>query len=415
MSQPLEKILSLTDINEITDIISAFLKKPIVIESEQFSLLSYSSYYIDQFDQASQQTIFTKRWPISILEKFMVEGIVEQLKSIPEPFRIKQLQCIGLNQRIVVSTRYKDRIFGYIWVQETGTLLTNSELQFLHEVSFHLGKLLYEKSQLMLRKDQEKDQFYKKIIKKTYQTENQIKWEAANIKVIIPDAFIVNVFTVAQMDEDIFDELNETVRLFTNALNRTTHLFTDQLKIIVIIGCTISDPGRLFESAHELTSSVLSQYKKQIVFAGISNIYSSILQLNKGYAEALEVITAAKFIGTSKQPTYEYRKLGIFRYLETISKHQNETNYINENILILLKKDFESQTNLLKTLEVYLVNNCRLKPTAEQLFIHINTLKYRVKQIVDLTAIDFDDFNTRCQLYIDLQLIDGRYRPNFIE
>lgn len=405
MSQPLEKILSLTDIDGITDMVSAYLKKPIVIESDQFSLLSYSSYYIDQFDQANQQTIFTKRWPISILEKFMDEGIVEQLKSIPKPFRIKQLKSIGLNQRVVVSAKYKEIIFGYIWVQETNTLLTDNELKFLHEVSFHIGKLLYQKNQLKLGKDEEKDQFYKKVIEKTYQTENQIKWEAANIKVIIPDAFIINVFTVAQNDEDIFGELTETARLFANALNRPTHLFTDQLKIIVIIGSTSKDSGRLSESANELTHTVLSQFKKQKVFSGIGNAYSSILQLSKSYTEALEVINAAKYIGSPILVTYEYKKLGVFRYLETIYRHQSETSYINEDILILQKKDLESQTNLLKTLEVFLLNNCRLKPTADQLFIHINTLKYRVKQITDLTAIDFDDFNTRCHLFIDLLLM----------
>ncbi|MBU8880584.1 helix-turn-helix domain-containing protein [Bacillus sp. FJAT-29790] len=405
MSQPLEKIITMTDINEITDMVSAFLKKPIVIESDQFSLLSYSSYYIDQFDQANQQTIFTKRWPIPILEKFMDEGIVEQLKTIPMPFRVNQIIDIGLNPRVVVSAKYKDQIFGYIWVQETDRILTDYEFEFLHNVSFHIGKLLYQKNQLKLKKDEEKDQFYKKIIEKSYLTENQIKWEAANIKVIIPDAFIINVFTVAQIDEDIFEELTETVRLFANALNQPSHLITDQLKIIVIIGSTSQDPSRLSESANELTNTVLSQFKKHTVFAGIGSAYSSILQLSKSYTEALEVITAAKFIGSPKQPTYEYKRLGVFRYLETISRQQSETSYINEDILILQKKDLESQTNLLTTLEVLLLNNCRLKPTAEQLFIHINTLKYRIKQITDLTAIDLEDFNTRCQLYIDLQLM----------
>lgn len=405
MSQPLEKILTMTDIDVITDILCTYLKKPIVIESDQFSLLSYSSFYIDQFDQANQQTIFTKRWPISILEKFMDEGIVEQLKSIPKPFRVKQLQSIGLNQRVVVSAKHQEIIFGYIWVQETNGLLTDDELQFLHEVSFHIGKLLYQKNQLRLSKDKEIDQFYKKIIEKTYQSENQIKWEAANMKIIIPDAFIINVFTVDPIDEVIFGDLTETVRLFANALNQPTHLFTDQLKIIVIIGSKSQNPRRLSESANELAHTVLSQFKTQKVFSGIGNAYSSTLQLSKSYAEALEVIKAAKFIGSPKLFTYEYKKLGIFRYLETIYQHQSETSYFNEDLLILQKKDLESQTNLLKTLDIFLLNNCRLKPTADQLFIHINTLKYRIKQITDLTAIDFDDFNTRCQLFIDLQLM----------
>ncbi|MDQ7861851.1 helix-turn-helix domain-containing protein [Peribacillus frigoritolerans] len=91
-----------------------------------------------------------------------------------------------------------------------------------------------------------------------------------------------------------------------------------------------------------------------------------------------------------------------------ISNHHTKTNYINTDLEILQKKDLESQTKLLQTLEIYLLNNCRIKPTSEQLYIHTNTLKYRLNQITDLTSIDFDDFHSRMQLYIDLQLIKQR-------
>ncbi|KAF0820525.1 MULTISPECIES: PucR family transcriptional regulator [unclassified Cytobacillus] len=405
MSQPLEKILSLTDIDEITEMVSTFLKKPVVIEDEQFSLLAYSSYYIEHFDLANQQTIFSKRWPIPILEKFMDEGIVDQLKTISEPFRIKKMEEIGLNQRAVVSAKYKDQILGFIWVQELDGCLSESDMKFLHDVSFHIGKLLYQENLKKLRKEEEKHQFYQKIIDRTYQTEDQIKWEAANVKIILPEAFIINVFTVVQGDEELFAELSETVRLFANALSHPSHIFTNQHEIIVMIGSSSPAPGSLSEDAHELTNTVLSQFRQQTVYAGIGGEYASILKLRKSYREALEVIKAAKFIGSPEELPYEYKKLWVFRYLEPIAQHNSQTNYVNEDLMKLQKKDLESQTSLLKTLEVYLLNNCRLKPTAEQLFIHTNTLKYRMKQITDLTSIDFDDFNTRCQLYIDLQLL----------
>ncbi|UOK58613.1 helix-turn-helix domain-containing protein [Bacillus sp. CMF21] len=400
----LEKILTLTNINDITDMVSTYLKKPVVIENDQFSLLAYSSYYIDHFDQANQQTIFTKHWPIPILEKFMDEGIVDQLKTIPHPFRVKQIKEIGLNQRVVVSAIYREQVFGYIWVQETETM-TDSDLKFLHEVSHHIGKLLYQKNQISLRENEEKNEFYKKIIGEAFQTENQIKWEAANHSILIPEPFLVNIFTISQNDEELFEEVTETVRLFANALNHLSHVFTEQLKIVVIIGSNTKGLSQLSESAEELTSTVLSQFNGRKVYAGIGNEYLSILQLKKSYLEALEVINAAKFIGTPEKLPFIYSKLGIFRYLETISKHHGMTGYNNKNLQILQKKDQESQTRLLQTLEIYLLNNCRIKPTAEQLFIHTNTLKYRINQIADLTSIDFDDFHARIQLYIDLQLI----------
>ncbi|WP_454861891.1 PucR family transcriptional regulator [Peribacillus frigoritolerans] len=403
----LEKILTLTNINDITDMVSTYLKKPVVIENDQFLLLAYSSYYIEHFDQANRQTIFTKHWPIPILEKFMDEGIVEQLKTVEHPFRVKQIEEIGLNQRVVVSAVHKGQVFGFIWVQET-EMMTDSDLEFLHEVSHHIGKLLYQKKQINMKKDEEKNEFYQKVIDEVYQTENQIKWEAANMSLLIPETFLINVFTIAQSDAEHFDELADTVSLFANALNHFTHVFTNQLKIIVLIGSNGKGKDLLTDSANDLTNTVLSQFTDKKVFPGIGNEYSSILQLRKSYIEALEVINAAKFIGEPEQLPFQYSKLGIFRYLEMISNHHTKTNYINTDLEILQKKDLESQTKLLQTLEIYLLNNCRIKPTSEQLYIHTNTLKYRLNQITDLTSIDFDDFHSRMQLYIDLQLIKQR-------
>ncbi|MCO0600193.1 helix-turn-helix domain-containing protein [Peribacillus butanolivorans] len=400
----LEKILTLTNINDITDMVSTYLKKPVVIENDQFLLLAYSSYYIEHFDQANQQTIFTKHWPIPILEKFMDEGIVEQLKTVEHPFRVKQIEEIGLNQRVVVSAVHKGQVFGFIWVQET-EVMPDSDLEFLHEVSHHIGKLLYQKKQINMKKDEEKNEFYQKVIDEVYQTENQIKWEAANMSLLIPETFLVNVYTIAQSDAEHFDELTDTVSLFANALNHFSHVFTNQLKIIVLIGSNGKGKDLLSDSATDLTNTVLSQFNGQKVFSGIGNEYSSILQLRKSYLEALEVINAAKFIGKPEQLPFQYSKLGIFRYLEMISNHHGKTNYINMDLQILQKKDQESQTKLLQTMEIFLLNNCRIKPTAEQLYIHTNTLKYRMNQIADLTSIDFDDFHSRIQLYVDLQLL----------
>lgn len=401
----LEKVLTLTNIDEITEVISAYLKKPVVIEDDQFSLLAYSSFYIEQFDEANKQTIFSKRWTISILEMFMDRGIVDQLKSDPKPFRVEQIKEIGLNQRVVVSAKYKDHILGYIWIQETDGTLTDIELDFIHKVSHHVGKILYQKKQLKLKKDQEKNSLYKKIMEDEFHTEAQVKWEAANINMSIPASYIINVFTVGQSSEEIFGELLEKVGLFSNAIKLPAHLFIDQLKVVVMIGSNLSPPGELVESANELTSTVLSQFSKNQLYSGISNERSSILQLKKSYMEAMEVIKAAKFIGLDTLPSFEYKKLGLFRYLETISQYQAKMNYVNEDLLKLKQKDKEDQSSLLHTLEVYLLQNCRLKPTAEKLFIHTNTLKYRLNQITELTSITFDDFQTNCQTYIDLQIL----------
>ncbi|WP_110926244.1 PucR family transcriptional regulator [Bacillus massiliglaciei] len=404
----LDKIVTLTDINDIAEDLSTYLKKPIIIENEQFSLLAYSSYSIDHFDQVNKQTIITKRWPISILEKFMDEGIVDQLRNTPHPFRVRQMKEIDLNQRVVVSMVYKDQILGYIWVQETDPM-SDEELELLHQASFHIGKLLHQKNQEKQQNHLKRNKLYNKIIHDNNLNEDKIKWEAADLNIVIPGTFLLHVFSIAEPDGELFSEALETIQLFANALPHLTHVFTDQNHILILHGSRVHSSDSLTSGALELTETVLNQFYPHKMYAGIGNEYSSILQMRRSYIEAMEVIKAAAFIGTSEHLPYEFNKLGIFRYLEPIWEYQKKTDYQNENLASLQQKDEESQTKLIQTLEIYLLNNCKIKPTAEKLYIHPNTLKYRLNQIAELTSIDFTDFHSRMQLYIEIQLLKKRH------
>lgn len=106
----------------------------------------------------------------------------------------------------------------------------------------------------------------------------------------------------------------------------------------------------------------------------------------------------------------EFSQLGMLRYIDVLAGVQEDSHYQNPDLVILEHKDSTSQTEFIKTIELYLLNNCRVKATSEQLFIHPNTLSYRLKQIQELTAIRFDQFNLNCQLLIDIMVMKKRRR-----
>ncbi|MEH7344328.1 PucR family transcriptional regulator [Bacillus sp. JJ1532] len=66
----------------------------------------------------------------------------------------------------------------------------------------------------------------------------------------------------------------------------------------------------------------------------------------------------------------------------------------------LIIHDKSNDTNLMKTLYVYLQTFFSLKESGEQLHLHPNTVKYRIKKIEDLLDNKIDDSNR----YIDLML-----------
>ncbi|MEC1722284.1 helix-turn-helix domain-containing protein [Schinkia azotoformans] len=403
----LEKALSLTEIHKIIEYVSHTLKRPVILEDDQFFLLSYSSYYINDFDQANQQTILSKKCPVPILEKFIETGIIEQLKSIIIPFRVKKIEEIGLNHRVVTSTKYKNEIMGYMWVQEIDGPLTEEEIEFLHEVSSHIGKILYKRNQVRREKDEKKVLFFHQLLKEQSKNEKQIRQEAELLNIRIPQLLKTIIFMLKDHDEEQFESLKDTVQSYLKVTDCMTEIVIESNKIIVILG-ERSQKDRIDEQGIELVNRVIKSLEQQnslIIFAGIGAAYGQLTLLRKSFLESSEVIKAAVFLGTREHLSFEYENLGVYRYIQALAEHNKEVHYVNPKLEKLKQKDNENQTELLKTLEVYLKNNCKSKPTAEQLFIHPNTLNYRLKQIGEYTNIDFSDFNLNCQLFIDLLLM----------
>lgn len=408
MEELLERVFSFSDVDKLIDFISYELQKPVILESADFFLLAYNSYYINHFDSANQQTIFSKKCPVQIFERFLKDGIIEKLKTEPEPFRVNKIESIGLNQRVVVSAKHKGEVMGYIWIQELDQNLTDEELDFLYETSFHVGKIIYKTNKLKQEKEEKAEDLIKRAIYQQFTSEKELRREAERINTVLPSMFSVVILHAANGDGEAVEDLKENIRSYLNLRDKVSHVLTIESNIVIVVA-SFSKKSSVSSAASEFINKLLTHFHFQKIptpiYIGIGNEYNHLLKLGKSYTEALEVIKAAEITGNQENIPYEYAKLGIYRYLESIEQKNEFLEYENKDLALLKVKDEESSTELLKTLEIYLLNNCKTKPAAEQLFIHQNTLNYRIKQITEMTSIDLSDLRTRCQLYLDLMLM----------
>ncbi|OEH93133.1 PucR family transcriptional regulator [Bacillus solimangrovi] len=416
----IERVLNTQDINEVAEIISVFLQKPVIIENKNFELIAYSSTYNYHFDPTQQKTILSKRCPLFIVDILKKEGIVNQLQTKPDPIRVSPIEEVGLYQRIVIGAKYENQTMGYIWVQESNELLSEEELDFLKGVSQHVGKLIFEAIEKKKEKIHKKDNLLWKIINHEYQSEQFLKREADDVNLVLPEAFSVVVISLRHTNSKVtFENMKEIVHSLVGRLGKATYWLDEEPRITIIIGK--SELERY--SPRELSNEFITNFKNMVgkeeedaFLYGIGNQYNDLTCLRKSYLEALEVINTAEFMEYDREHiSYEYSKLGIYRYVTTIFEKNMAEGFINQNLVILKNHDDKNQSQLMKTLKAYLANNCKLKQTAEQLFIHPNTLNYRIKQIKQLIAIDFEDFNQKCQLFIDLTLYDNMsdYRKSY--
>ncbi len=74
----------------------------------------------------------------------------------------------------------------------------------------------------------------------------------------------------------------------------------------------------------------------------------------------------------------------------------------------MLEYDHDCNADLQITLRTLLDDNFNYKATAEKLFIHVNTVRYRAEKIAQLLNIDLNDPDTRFNLYAALRVGDVR-------
>ena len=65
---------------------------------------------------------------------------------------------------------------------------------------------------------------------------------------------------------------------------------------------------------------------------------------------------------------------------------------------------YDSKEQLIQTLESYFRHNGNLSQAAESLFVHRNTLIYRMERIAEITGLDLDKTETRLAVQLALHI-----------
>jgi hypothetical protein len=154
----------------------------------------------------------------------------------------------------------------------------------------------------------------------------------------------------------------------------------------------------------ELLETLKYFSKKEHIRIGISNSFSCIENFVSHYEQAY----AALELGHKSNPeelVYLYQNYEIF-YLFTEVKNPDKLGQFSHPALAILNHyDQENSSQLYKTLCIYIDKGCNIKLTSESLYIHRNSLVYRLNRITELCQVDLSDINTlfllRLSFFID--------------
>ena len=140
--------------------------------------------------------------------------------------------------------------------------------------------------------------------------------------------------------------------------------------------------------ARSIVDTLGSEFYTRVV-VGIGTIVSSVKELSKSFKEAQVSLEVGKVFDTEKS-IVSYNNLGIARLI-----YQLPTTLCEMFLKEVFKKgsidSLDHET--LFTIQKFFENNLNVSETSRKLFVHRNTLVYRLEKIKKLTGLDLREFD----------------------
>ena len=137
-------------------------------------------------------------------------------------------------------------------------------------------------------------------------------------------------------------------------------------------------------------------------FVSVSSEINSIMSLNEAYIEA----DKAKNIGALfelEDKCFQYCNLGLEKMIYSIPMDAC-VRYVKETFGEGFISDKASE-ELLKTVKAYLYSNFNISVASRAIYIHRNTLMYRLEKFNKMTGLDCSDFETGTRIAVALLIL----------
>jgi purine catabolism regulator len=141
------------------------------------------------------------------------------------------------------------------------------------------------------------------------------------------------------------------------------------------------------------------------VTVGLGRDFPSFEHMGESFRQAELAVELGQTLWGGNRAIH-YDDLGVHRVLFSVREQEG---MMPPGLKRMIDYDAEHGTDYVRTLSAYLRNMGRLRPAAQQLGIHRNTLEYRIARIAELAGVDLEDPDNRLALDLGVRLLDLKH------
>jgi len=368
----LENIFAGGDVTSIVYLLSELINKPIAYYDASGNLLAYknpkssgnNAYF---FTELSNENDLQLKFPVKLINKAHGQLVVVSHK------KLNKLESFIVNQVVIILTL---------------------EIYRLHSV---------QKAEQSLR-----DEFLYDLLHGRFTNKDELLDRAEFYKLDLSGSKVVMVIFSNSLN---FKDTITSIEGFFNRKQMSVIITRISDLVVAIFDVSkILPPNNGDVYFVELAKNLMESIKGNNLFSiGIGRIYNGAENIKASFQEAKSAVKMGNSI--SGHGVYHYSGLGFYRLLINCHDQTEIQSFYDQ----YLGKLSDCDDELINTLRVFLNANGNISETANKMFFHYNTIKYRLNQIEKLLNMDLKDPEVRFNLLVALRIKNLLQKNTFVE
>jgi purine catabolism regulator len=139
------------------------------------------------------------------------------------------------------------------------------------------------------------------------------------------------------------------------------------------------------------------------VAAGIGRPGAGLEGLRRSFSQARESLALVQSLFGGDR-VLSFGELTLYHLLSRLQNCDELVDFYQQTLAALVDYDQDHDMQLVDTLEAFFELHGNVSQTAERLYLHRNSLLYRIERINEITGLDLDDADSRFSLQLALKL-----------
>ncbi|PYZ94742.1 PucR family transcriptional regulator [Salipaludibacillus keqinensis] len=383
-------IISGKGLYEVIDRLAKVIQSPVVLMNHRLETIAASKKYGEDFyyEIAYQINEELKVRDITSQEKLLLKIQFPHIKERQMATVFPVQTNVYQKGYLIVFKEIPEETSASVLAIEQAANVTSFELMKIHAVEQNARIL--------------KNEFLTDFVEGNYSSEKDIakRGKFYNLK---SNHHYICISSKLDKDEDLYsglldiseshmqmykDSIYEQMEVWLRYYFKNHIIFTKGDLYIILVGTEgfTEDPEQqVMEKIKKVQGEIHENLFISMSF-GIGNIAEQLLHVPNSYQESLDALRSG-FRSRKKQFVQNCNTKGVTELLRTVAPQKLRDFYVS-SLKSLAESDRKDEQDLIETLSVYIEKNCQIADTAKELFVHRNTVIYRIRKCEERLNVD---------------------------